>query len=273
MIEDIGIIDTRKIINTIKEYHGIDFSEYSLTSLKRRIIRAIEETKINSIDSLLQILNNKDFIESFLNYICVDTTEMFRDPSVWRRIKKDILAKSESHVTFKIWFPDAGSGEEIYSLAILLRELGISNKVKIFASSLSSQKIDFIKKGVYKQKREDVNTANFERIKSSTDLSDYCKKDGITMYMDTTLLDNVEFIKSKSLIDSVPEGLKLVIFRNSMIYLNKSYQNLVVEKISDSMLTGGYLIIGIKENLNSILAEKKFKLIDESERVFQKILV
>lgn len=273
MIEEIGIIDTRKITSTIQEVYNVDFSDYSLTALRRRYLRVFEENKINSVENLLiKLRENPEFFEKFLFDVSVNCTEMFRDPSVWRKIKKLILPKVESQVTFKIWLPDCSSGEELYSLVILLKENNLLDKVKIYASNISKKKIEYIKEGVYKQKREDLNTANYVRAKGKSEFENYCVAEGNNIKMDVSLIENVEFLSSRSILENPPEGIKLVLFRNSMIYFNKTYQNLVVDTICNSLLTGGYLVVGIKENLNSILAERKFKLIDDSERIFQKII-
>jgi chemotaxis protein methyltransferase CheR len=273
MIEEIGIIDIRKIISTIQDTYNINFGNYALTSLRRRFLNTAENNKISSVDNFVaKIKEDSSFFEKILFDVSISSTEMFRDPSVWRTIRKLILSKVESQISFKIWLPEVATGEELYSLAILLKEQSLLEKVKIYASSLSKSKIDFVKEGIYKIKREDINSANYLRAKGKETFEQYYKIDGVNLKMDTKLIENVEFIHAKSINEKVPEGIKLVLFRDIMIYYTKTYQNIAVDTICNSLLTGGYLILGIKENLNSILAEKKFKNIDDSERIFQKII-
>lgn len=270
MIEEIGIIDARKIINVIKENYNIDFSNYALTSLKRRFLFAWQNSGAKSVDDLLIKLSSRTFFESFLYNICVDVTEMFRDPGVWRELKSIILSNLEGS-TFKIWFPNCSSGEELYSIAIMLREMGVEDKVQIYATNQSCKKNEFVQAGVYAVKREDVNSANYERTHGEKELSEYLDEKNNKIQMDTTLLKNVEFICAKSIQEKAPKGVKLIIYRNSLIYFNKSLQNEVIDTFYDALLPNGYLCIGIKESLNSIGADKKFRTVNEVERIFQKL--
>jgi len=271
MIEEIGIIDARKIITAIRENYRIDFSNYALTALKRRFAYAWYNSGAKNIDDLVQKLNSRTFFDDFLFNVCVDTTEMFRDPSVWRVLKIDFLSRIEKEVSYKIWLPDCASGEELYSLTIILKEMNLLEKVKIFASNISFKKIEFIKAGVYAMKREDVNTANYERANGEAELTDYMTEKNNKIYMDTDLIKDVEFINTTSLATKMPEGIKLVLFRNSLIYYNKTLQNDVIQALFKSLLSGGFLFIGIKESLNSISADKMFRTVNEVERIYQKI--
>ncbi|MBK8806683.1 MAG: hypothetical protein IPO21_08570 [Bacteroidales bacterium] len=273
MIEEIGIIEVRKIVSTLLERYEIDLQDYSMTSLKRRFILSMLENKVKNVDELVnKIISNPQFFEKFMFDISINDTEMFRDPSLWRVIRNEIIPKVEAQLTFKIWMPDCGSGEELYSLLIILKEEGILDKVKVYASNLSRKKIEFIKEGVYEIKRDDVNSANYERAKCNNDFSEYYTLVNNRMKMDTSLVDNVEFIHTNSIFKKSPEGVKLIIFRNHLIYLNKTLQNKVIEHLQSILLTGGFLIIGVKELLNTIDAERKFKVINDSERVYQKNL-
>lgn len=271
-IEDIGIIDTKRIISFLFVTYGVDFSNYSLTSLKRRFIFVIQKNRIKSIDDFVQKLENKDFFEKALFDITVNTTEFFRDPSFWREFIHLIAEKIDTTLSYKIWLPDCASGEELYSLAIILSEENVLDKVKIFATNISLEKIEFVKQGIYEEKREDVNDANYKRINLKHNFENYYKSIGNNKFqMDQTLLRNVEFSHSYNLSTNAPQGIKFVLFRNSMIYFNKSLQNETIDIIYNSLLPGGYLAIGNKESINILESERKYKIISDSERIYQKM--
>lgn len=271
MAEEIGIIDARKIINAIRENYKIDFSNYALTSLKRRFAFAWHNSGAKNIDDLVQKLTSRTFFDNFLFDITVETTEMFRDPSIWRVLKTDFLPRIETEKNYKIWFPDCASGEEVYSLAIFLKEMNLLEKAKIIASNISYKKIEFIKKGVYALKREDVNTANYERANGEAELTEYMTEVGNKIHMNTELIKDVEFINTTDILNKTPDNVNLILFRNSLIYYNKTLQNEVIQTLFKSLLHGGYLFIGIKESLNSISADKMFRTVNEIERIYQKI--
>lgn len=272
-IDDIGIIDTKRIVSFIYSTYGVDFSNYSLTSLKRRFVNVLQKNKIKNIDDLIIRLENNSFFEKTLFDITVNNTEFFRDPSFWRELIHIITDKIESQVSYKIWMPDCASGEELYSLAIILREEKIIDKVKIIATNLSGEKIEFIKQGVYEEKREDVNDANYKRTNLRATFETYTTSLGNNKFqMDTSLIQNVDFIQSNCITENPPQGIKFILFRNTLIYYNKSLQNDVVDTLYNSLLPGAFLAIGNKESLNILESERKFRVISESERIFQKLM-
>ena len=125
---ELGIVDIREIIKNILSKYGYDFSEFALTSFKHRLEKLIIKNNLSGVDGLLKKLkNNKEFFDIFLHEISVPSTEMFRDPSLWRWLRDELFANiNEKNLTrFKIWFPNSVSGGELYSLAILLREMKI----------------------------------------------------------------------------------------------------------------------------------------------------
>lgn len=272
MIEDVGIIDARRIVSTLQSTYGIDLTNYSMTALRRRFVYVLEKNNLKSVDDLiLKLTGGNEFLERFLFDLTISVTELFRDPSIWREIRHIVAAKQDPNQKFRIWLPDCASGEELYSLAVVLKEDNLLNKVQIIASNLSKQKIEFTKEGVYEMKREDVNEANYKRLMGKGQFTDHCKIVNNKIYMDTTLLKDVEFVQTKSITDNPPANLKMVLCRNVLIYYNKVLQNEVIETFYNQLMPGGYVIIGIKEMLNSIEADKKFKTINDSERIFQKI--
>ena len=167
MIEDIEINDIRILCQVVHEKYNYDFNNYAISSFKRRITRVLELFKINSMGILIEkIKNDPAFFKSFINEITVNVTEMFRDPSLWRELRDKILPNLFStHEQIKIWHAGCSSGEEVYSMAIMLKEQGWLNKVKIYATDIDESILYKAKEGKYSSKNMiDINEKNYIRF-------------------------------------------------------------------------------------------------------------
>lgn len=274
MIDRLGIIDFRNIIRAIHETYDIDFSDYALTSFKRRLETVLHNNNLNNADELItKIKEDQKFFEIFLNDIAVDDTEMFRDPSLWKDLRDNWMPKIIKDDDFKIWFPDITSGEELYSLIIVLKEILLLDKVKIIATGISRKKMEIAQKGVFEQKQMEINIANYKRMNGLFELTKYFSTKNNKIHMDTSLLNGVTFLQHNFFKDKPPTKIKLIIYRNKMIYFNLPLQNKVLNVLHEILMPGGYLIIGVKESLNGFNNEsKKFVAINEAERIYKKVI-
>jgi chemotaxis protein methyltransferase CheR len=270
---ELGIVDIREIIKNILSKYGYDFSDYALTSFKHRLEKIIIKNNLSSIESLLKKLkNNKDFFDIFLHEISVPSTEMFRDPSLWRWLRDELFKgiNDKNLNRFKIWFPNSVSGGELYSLAILLKEMNILDKVQIISSSISDKSIEYIKEGRCELKKIEVSAENYVRFKGDRDFSDYYRLDRYYAFTDTSLINDVEFQKQNINFDNSPMNTKLILFRNSLIYFNPSLQEKILQIMHDSLSASGYLILGIKEKIKNMNSSNKFEPINELEGVYKR---
>lgn len=269
---EIGIVDTRNIIKLIQEKYTVDFSDFALTSFKRRLEYVLQLRNLKHPDLLLNRLKDSpEFFEQFLDDLSIPSTEMFRDPSLWRLLRDDLLPRLyRESPKLKIWLPGAVSGDELYSLCIILKELDILDKVQIQVTCLSKKSIENIKTGILRSSKVEVSEENYERFNGKGKFHDYCKDMNGTIYRDTSLIKNVQFDIQKIDLDSPSTGAKLVIYRNRMIYFNSTLQMKVLKNIHSGMITGGHLIIGIKENLSNLYASSDFILVNPQESIYKK---
>lgn len=269
---EIGIVETRNVIKTIKEVFGYDFTDFAITTFRRRLDAVIENNKLRDADSLIQKLQNeKPFFDQFLFDISVDTTEMFRDPSLWRYLKDTVLPELVKGPTkAKIWVAGWDSGEELYSLAIVLKEMNLLDQVQIFATAFSDAKQTRTKDGILDPKQIEVNEANYERYNGNFTFSDYYSTKNNTPIIDPSLIENVTFIKQNTIFDNSPSGVRLILFRNQMIYYNQGMCDRMIKVMANSLVPGGYLVIGIRESLESIGLATPFTLFDDQEKVYKK---
>jgi chemotaxis protein methyltransferase CheR len=270
-ITNIGIIEYRNILKAVSETHGIDFSHKSFTAFVRSIERAMALNNIRGTDNLISILTtNKNFIHRFISDISIEETEMFRDPNLWLELRDNIIPQYLKKGC-NIWVPEVTSGDELITLAIVLKELDMLNDVRITATCFGRNQVDIIKEAVFPMKKMEVNIANFARYNSKLNLKDFYIEKNNKAYFDKELIRNVNVKQFEFIVDESPQNINMVLYRNKMIYYNKRMQNSILNKITDSMATGGIFVCGVKENLESSNNEKSFVVINESESIYKKI--
>ena len=271
---ELGIVDTRNIIKTLQDVYNYDFKNYALTFFKRRVERVIANYNLKDAEGFIRkIETEKDFFEIFLQEMCVENTEMFRDPSLWRVLKEEIFLQNiQNAVNYKIWFPEVSSGEELYSVAIILRKLNLHKNVQLIASSISELDLEKTKKGIFDPKKTEVNDTNFKRIFSESELSDFYTIENDKALWDTSLVENTKFIKQNIIFDDYPKGIKLILFRNQMIYYNQILQERFIKIMYNCLVPGGHLIIGNNEKIEYWNSDKDYTLINEAESIYKKKL-
>jgi chemotaxis protein methyltransferase CheR len=272
VVQDIDIADLKKITELIQKKHGYDFRNYAMSSFKRRMLRMLE-LKSMSIDTLLKKLNDQPgFIEEFLDELTVNVTEMFRDPSFWRIMRDEIIPGILlNHKEFKIWHAGCSSGEEVFSMAIMLKEMGILDQVTTIATDLDTNILDKAKLGTYPIKNMELNEKNYIRYEGKKSLKEYYKEENGKAIFDKDLVKNVSFRKHDLVTGEIFNKFDLILCRNVMIYFNQALQNDVLKKFHESLFKYGYLAIGSKESLIWCDIATKFIVVNNEEKVYKKI--
>ncbi len=273
---ELGIVDIREIIRLIKNQYDIDFSTFALTSLKYRLEHIIAKNNLSNPENLYRKLtDHRDFFDTFIHQLFVPASEMFRDPSVWRWLREEYFLKMNDKdlINFKIWLPYCVTGGELYTLCILLQELNLLQRVKIFATVFSDTSLEYIKSGEYPLKKIEISSENYTRFQGAKEFSDYYKLEQYIARRDTSLIKNIEFIKDDINFNMAPKNVKLILMRNVMIYFNPSYQEIVLEKIYEALTATGNLLIGLKELIKqSQNSHSLFETIEVNESIYKKKL-
>jgi chemotaxis protein methyltransferase CheR len=269
---EIGIVETRNVIKTILDTYGYDFSDYALTSFKRRLEDIIINNGLKDADGLVyRLQNNKDYFDHFLREITPETTEMFRDPSLWRSLREDIIPDiARGSGKLKIWIGSFDSGEDLYSLCITLKEMNLLDQAVIYSSVISDTVTQKIQSGKIDVKQIETNEANYTRCNGTKSYSDYVRPNNGSSLFDTTLLNEVSFVKQNTFFNNAPGGVKLLLFRNQLIYFNQALQDKVINNVSNSLIAGGYLALGAKETLENTNASNKFTVVNDAEKIYKK---
>ncbi len=268
----LGIVDTKKIIAAIQKMYGLNLIDYTLTTLKNRFNKLLSHFNFDLVDDFIaEIEKNNINYQELLEQLMIESTELFRDPSLWRELKEYYLPEISKSAGSKIWMAGISSGEELYSLMVILRELNFESKIRIVASCPSDRFIENIKKGgFYDLKKIEVGEANYTRLSGKFEFSNYYNINSNLAEMDTGLIDDVDFNNINISQESHNKVYRLIIFRNILIQYNLPLYEKVISKLIDSLTIGGYLILGNMETLEHSEVGKKMQLINKAEKIYRK---
>jgi chemotaxis protein methyltransferase CheR len=272
-VEEIDLKDIKRIIEAIKESIGVDFNNYAFSSFKRRVVRFLEINKIRNIDDFIsRIKTDKIYTDNLVKEITVNVTEMFRDPSFWVVLRDKILPQLSNKSSFKIWHSACSTGEEVYSMAILLKEANLLKNSSIVATDLNSNVLRVAEKGVYSLKDQSTNSKNYEQFGGKQKLSDYYTVLDKTVQFDIKLIENVDF-RSHNLVQDGPiSEFDLILCRNVLIYFNFELQEKVIQTFSSSMVVGSFLGIGSKESIRWCKNTCLFEAESVDEKIYRKVV-
>ncbi len=250
-------------VNTLKRSSNYDFSEYSDKSLKRRVLKVMSDFNLDFAGFIQSIKTNTDFAERVVKEITVNTTELFRDPPVWHLLRSRILPRFKNNRTINIWHAGCSTGQEVYSMMILLSEMGMLEKTKIFATDLNTDVLEDAKKGEYRFRFNIGYLDNFDKVIKQNPLNYEEFKD--VPYENYFTIDRVrDTITMKKELTEKPIFRKhdlvkwdnqfyskfdLILCRNVIIYFNYSLQNKVFNQFHDNLYTNGVLLLGLHETI------------------------
>jgi len=266
---DIGIREIRQLTGIIKDKYGVDYTEYALSSFKRRVEGFLTSKKI-SMDTLIMKLESKEYLDHFVGRIAVGATELFRDPTFWILLKNNHLAKLiNEQPKVKIWLPLCASGEELYSLIILLKESRWIGNTEIFVSCMSNENLEYIKQGRMEYEKFEISTKNYSRFQGSGQLTDYFKISNNTITFDRSLLSQIQFFKDGPDFNHDIPYIHLILLRNQLIYFTPTLQYKVLDKLHGKLAARGILALGILEEIE-LNTTNKYSLLNKSESVYQR---
>jgi len=269
---DLDIADLRKITTLVQSKHGYDFRDYAMSSFKRRILRILELHGLTTEGLLKKINDQADFMTAFLDEVTVNTTELFRDPGFWRLLREEIIPAIQlNNKHFRIMHAGCSSGEEVVSMAILLKEMGIHDNVTLFATDIDTVILEKAKTAAYPVKNMELNEKNYIRFEGQAKLKDYYKEENGKAVFNRDLFRNITFRKYDLVTGNVFNKFDLILCRNVMIYFNQALQNEVLKKFHESLFRYGYLCIGNKESVIWCDYANRFIVVNQEEKVYKKI--
>lgn len=264
-------IEIRLLIQAIYEKYGYDFRNYSQAHVKRRVVNRLNLSGMEKISDMIhEVLINHKFVDQLLMDLSINVTEMFRDPSFYRAVREQVVPVLKTYPFIKIWHAGCSSGEEVYSMAILLKEEGLYNRTQIYATDFNPVIIKQAREGIYPINRMKEFTLNYQKAGGKSTFSDYYTAN----YESAKILDafkkNIVFATHNLVTDSVFAEVHMVVCRNVLIYFDRNLQDKVIGLFSDSLTGGGVLCLGSKENLQFSGINHNFESLVKGERIYIK---
>lgn len=258
-------------INEIYEVYGYDFAGYSHASFKRRLERVYQMGDFVSFQEFLyRVKTDTNFLTYVIEEITVNVTEMFRDPSFYKILREEIIPTLRSKPFIRIWHAGCSTGQEVYSMAILLSEEGILNKSLIYATDLNATVLETAKKGLFPLKLMKEYAENYRASGGNEDFSGYYTANYGYAKLDEAFSKKMVFSQHNLVSDSSFNEFDLILCRNVMIYFDKELQERVLHLLDDSMAKLGYLALGTKETLKFTAVQKNYEQL-RKEKIWKKI--
>jgi len=265
------------LLEAIFQRYGYDFRNYARASIKRRLLSFLAtypqlvETEDEKISWLIpQILYDEDLFQKLLQYFSITVTEMFRDPESFKALRERVIPYLKTFPHVRIWHAGCSTGEEVYSIAIILKEEGLYDKATIYATDFNDEALDNARKGIYKLENGKEFSKNYQKSGGKKSLASYYHANYDAMIFDKSLRKNVTFSNHNLVLDGSFGEMHLILCRNVLIYFDKTLQSRIFNLFDESLCDNGFLVLGSKETLSFSNTEKHFSVFDKKWKIYQK---
>jgi chemotaxis protein methyltransferase CheR len=270
--ESLEAMETRLLLEALYQHHGYDFRGYARGSLRRRLWRRIEAEGLRTISGLQErVLHDPEAMNRLLMDLSISVTAMFRDPTFYLAFREKVIPLLKTYPFVRIWAAGCSSGEEVYSMAILLREEGLYDKARIYATDINQPYLDMARRATVPLDRMRAYTQNYIRAGGKRAFSEYYETRGKNVLLDRSLLANVVFAQHNLVSDSRFNEFNVVLCRNVMIYFDTPLQDQVLELFYESLVRFGILALGHKETINDMSQPGRFEKLDPIEKIFRRV--
>lgn len=257
-------------VEAMRLRHGYDFSHYAKASLKRRILGLKRIFQLEHVSELIpRLIWDEAMLPKVLANLSVPVTEMFRDPEVFLYLRHEVIPILKSFPQIVVWQIGCATGEEIYSLAILLKEEGLYDRTRIFATDINDVALAQAEEGIFPARKMQEYSRNYFKSGGRGSLSDYYHADYDLVKMDESLKSNIMFTHHNVVSDGVFSEAHLILCRNVLIYFDRTLQSQVLKLMRDSLVRGGFLCLGSKETLELSGVSGDFRVLDAAKRIYR----
>jgi chemotaxis protein methyltransferase CheR len=271
MLIEFDPAELTSLLEAIRSRYGFDLTGYSRASLQRRISRYMISNRVAGTAALREhLFSSRDIFEQFMEEITVNVTEMFRDPAFYRALRTEVLPLLKTYPHVRVWDAGCSTGEETYSLAILLGEEGLYNRTRIYATDVNRSVLSSAREGIYPLTHMRDYSRNYLNAGGKTSLSDYYTARYERAIMNQELSSRVLFSPHNLAQDQSFNEFHLVVCRNVLIYFNKALQEKVLALFVASIPVFGFLALGNKETLRFTKYENLFEVIDSKEKIYRR---
>jgi chemotaxis protein methyltransferase CheR len=269
---DLETIELQLLLEGVFRQYGFDFREYAPASLKRRVWRRVHAEKAGTISGLLdRLLHDPDVMERLLLDLSINVTAMFRDPTFYAALREKVVPLLRTYPFTRIWVAGCSTGEEVYSLAIMLTEEGLYERARIYATDINEAVLQRAQAGVFPIDKMRDYTENYIRAGGRRSFSEYYLAKYEGALFERTLTENVVWAPHNLVQDRAFNEFNLILCRNVMIYFDRPLQKRVHELFHESLERFGILALGHKESIRFTGFEDRYEELDAAERLYRKV--
>ncbi|MCM3588662.1 protein-glutamate O-methyltransferase CheR [Mesobacillus maritimus] len=269
--DDLERLEIQLLLEGIYQHYGFDFRKYSFSSIQRRIWHRIKTEKLKTITALLdKVLHDPIMMEKLYLDFSINVTEMFRDPSFFKAIRNEVFPLLRDLPNIRIWHAGCSTGEEAYSMAILLKEEGLYDKTRIYATDMNHHVIRQAKQGYFALKKMQGYTCNYVHAGGKNDFSEYYTVNNNYAVFREELSRNIIFAQHNLVTDGSFNEFHLIICRNVLIYFNHELQSRVHELFLNSLSSEGFLALGNREGLSFPKHEQYYDHFNCEEKIYRR---
>ncbi len=269
---DLERIEIELLLEGIFRHYGFDFRAYAYASIRRRLWKRIEEEGLASVSALQErVLHEPEMMEKLLLDLSINVTAMFRDPSFYVAFRKHVVPMLRTYPFIRIWHAGCSTGEEVYSMAMLLREEGLYDRSRIYATDINEVVLKRAKAGIFPLERMQEYTDNYLRAGGKKSFSEYYTAKYGGALFDQSLTKNVVFSQHNLVTDRSFSEFNVILCRNVLIYFDKTLQSKVHSLFYESLAMFGVLVLGSKETPRFMAHEECYEQIAPPEKIFRKV--
>jgi chemotaxis protein methyltransferase CheR len=269
---DLEDVEIDGLLEAVFRYYGFDFRQYARPSLRRRLWRRADLEGMPTISRLQdRLLHDRACMERLLLDLSINVTSMFRDPSFFQALRQKVVPLLRTYPFIRIWNAGCSTGEETYSLAILLAEEGLLDRTRIYATDINESVLVRAKEGVFALDQMKAYTENYQAAGGTRSFSEYYTAGYEGACFDRSLTDGVVFSRHNLASDRSFNEFHAIICRNVMIYFDSPLQDRVHRLFYESLVRFGLLALGQKESINFTAHADDYSVVDAVDRIFRKI--
>jgi chemotaxis protein methyltransferase CheR len=271
-VGDVEDIEVDLLLEAIYRRYGFDFREYAPASLRRRLWRRAHAEGLTTLSALQErVLREPACMERLLLDLSINVTAMFRDPSFYVAFREKVVPLLHTYPFTRIWVAGCSTGEEVYSLAIVLAEEGLFDRARIYATDINEAVLERARTGVFPLDKMQEYTQNYIRSGGTRAFSEYYSAAYDGARFDRRLVENVVFAQHNLASDQAFNEFHVILCRNVMIYFDRSLQERVVGLFHESLVTLGVLALGRKETLRFSGYVERYEELDPVEKIYRKV--
>lgn len=259
------------LLEAIFQRYGYDFRSYARASVDRRVRQFMSRKEVPVVSELIpKVLHDEEFFAEMAQCFSVSVTEMFRDPFVYKTLREKVIPLMRTYPFVKVWHAGCATGEEVYSLSIVFKEEGLHDRVTIFGTDFNDGSLECARQGIYPVDKIKEYTKSYQEAGGPRSFSEYYHAGYDAAVLDAILRERITFANHNLATDAAFGEMHLIFCRNVLIYFNRDLQNRVLALFTQSLVRGGFLCLGTKEDLQFSEVADFFEPVDAKARIYRK---